>query len=234
MKSSSPAVSRWAIGSWKRTLHALILGLLQPVVPIALFGGLAPLLFDTRGALLEPPRPLAFAAVVVVASVVLALLVGAGLVGIGRVSLADLGFRRERLGAELLLGVAALSIYLACYYLVVRNMVPDAARVFRDVCTQSPSQRALLLLVGLAIALFEESVFRGYLQPALIHHLGLAGGVALTAIMFAASHPPFFTLPGFLVRLSLGLVTGLSRGQSRPLTAAITAHALLWPVVGLS
>ena len=67
-------------------------------------------------------------------------------------------------------------------------------------------------------------MFRGYLQPSLIRHLGLAGGIAVTALVFAAWHPPFFSVPGFLVRLSLGLITGALRGRDRPLIAAIAAH----------
>jgi len=117
--------TRWGIGSWKRIVHALALGLLQPVVPIALFVGLAPLLFDKGGELVSP-SPMAFAAVALVAA------------------------------------------------------------------------------------------------------------VAVTALIFAAWHPPRFALPSFLIRLVLGLVTGACRGRDRPLTGAIVAHALLWPVVGLS
>jgi membrane protease YdiL (CAAX protease family) len=91
-----------------------------------------------------------------------------------------------------------------------------------------------LLIVGVHIALFEESVFRGYLQPALVHRLGRWGGLLATAVVFAAWHPPHFHLTGFLVRLGRGFVTGLLRGADRPLFAAVVAHALLWPVVGLA
>ena len=80
----------------------------------------------------------------------------------------------------------------------------------------------------------ESAVRMGYTQPALIDRLGLAGGVAVTALIFAAWHPPFFTVTNFFVRLSLGLVTGVSRGRDRPLTAALVAHAGLWAVVGLA
>lgn len=225
--------ARWEIGSWQRVVHASVLGLLQPVVPIALFAGLAPLLFDAAGELVSP-SPMAFAAVVLVAAVALGVLLGGGLVAVGRVSLGALGFRRDRLALESALGLGALVVYLACYYLIVRSLMPSADSIFRSVVSQTPSQRALLLLVGLAIAIFEESVFRGYLQPSLVHHLGLVGGVVVTALIFAAWHPPRFALPSFLIRLVLGLVTGACRGRDRPLTGAIAAHALLWPVVGLS
>jgi membrane protease YdiL (CAAX protease family) len=229
----TPAGPRWAIGSLGRIAHATILGLLQPVVPIAFFVGLGSMLFDGEGALV-PPGPLTFAVVALVAAVALALLVGGGLVALGRVSPANLGLRRDRFGRELLLGVVGLAVYLACFAAIVSVSSPDADRTFRAVLSQSPAERALFLLVGMAIAFYEEPVFRGYLQPALIERLGFPGGVAVTALVFAAWHPPHFNVTGFFVRLSLGLVTGLLRGRDRPLTAALTAHALLWAVLGLS
>lgn len=233
MADSERRAARFSAGSWKRIVHALLLGLLQPVVPVSIFVGLGPLLFAGREALV-PPGPLTFVAVAGVGAVGLAVLVGGGLFAIARVSPAELGFRREALGRELLLGVLGLGVYLLCFDVIVRALLPDADHVFHNLLTQSPGERALLLVVGLAIALFEEPVFRGYLQPALVERLGLAGGVAVTALVFAAWHPPHFTLPSFLVRLSLGLVTGALRARDRPLTAAVTAHTLLWAVVGLS
>ena len=219
-----PRTPRWPVGGVARIAHGTILGLLQPLVPISLFVGLGPFLFDGERLGLVP----------VVGAVVLALLVCGGLVGLGRVSLADLGLRRDRIWRELLLGAGCLAVYLACFVLIVWARVPDSGSTFQRVASQSFAERALLLLVGLAIAFFEEPVFRGYLQPALIARLGFPGGIAVTALFFAAWHPPHFNLTSFLVRLSLGVVTGLARGRDRPLTAALTAHALLWAVVGLA
>jgi membrane protease YdiL (CAAX protease family) len=153
---------------------------------------------------------------------------------IARVSLADLGLRSERIGREVLLGVGGLVVYLGCFAAIVWACLPDSATTFHAVLAWSLPQRALFLMIGIAIAVFEESVFRGYLQPTLIHRLGYVGGIAVTAVVFAAWHPPLFSVAGFLVRLSLGLVTGLSRGRDRPLTAAITTHALLWAALGLA
>jgi len=230
---SSANRPRWPLGSPKRIAHAALLGVLQPVVPLALFVGLGPVLFDREGAL-APPGPLAFASVVLVAALALAVLVGGGLSWLGRVSPGALGLRRDRLGRGLLIGLGALAVYLGSFALILWATRPDAAQILRAVLSLSVGERALFLVVGLAIALFEEPVFRGYLQPALIARLGWAGGVAVTALVFAAWHPPHFSVPGFLIRLSLGLVTGLTRGRDQPLTAAIVAHTLLWPVLGLS
>jgi hypothetical protein len=75
------------VEDWKRVAHALCLGFLQPVVPIALFGGLSALLFDPEGEL-RPRRALTFLAVAAVGVIVPAVLVGGGLLGLGRLSLA--------------------------------------------------------------------------------------------------------------------------------------------------
>lgn len=225
------------MGSSSRILHGLLLGLLQPIVPMVMFAGLAPLLFSEDRTALKP-RPLTFLVVAAVGAGLLAVLVGGGVLKIGRIGPAELGFRRGRTAIEVVFGVLGLIVYLACFAAIVHALLPDPGRIVRHVLSQSAGERLLFLFVGLTIAIFEESVFRGYLQPALVHRLGLGFGVILTAIIFAAWHPipkpPHFSFPGFLVRLSLGLITGLSRGRDRPLTAAITTHALIWPVLGLT
>ena len=67
------------------------------------------------------------------------------------------------------------------------------------------------------------------------HGLPGAGRVRiLTAFLFAAWHPPHFHLLGFVIRLALGVATGVLRGADRPLFAAFLAHALVWPIVGLA
>jgi membrane protease YdiL (CAAX protease family) len=98
----------------------------------------------------------------------------------------------------------------------------------------SLSQRILFVILGLAIALWEESVFRGYLQPALIARAGAVGGVALTALIFAIWHPPSFHLLGMSARLVQGCVLGALRGRDRPLAAAVVAHWLYWSVFGVT
>ena len=97
--------------------------------------------------------------------------------------------------------------------------------------TYSASQRALFFFIGLIAAFSEESIFRGYLQPALTNRFGSAVGIVVTATFFAAYHLQFAPLR--LLSLALiGLVYGVLRGRDRSLVAPGVAHALCWAVLG--
>jgi membrane protease YdiL (CAAX protease family) len=225
---------RFAPRSVARIVHGLLLGLFQPVVPICMWVGLGSLLFDAHGNLLPPSAP-ALGATLFVPLLPNALLVGLGLLVLGRVSLRDLGWRRpERPLREGVLALCGLAAYLAVFALAVLCAGSDAGPVFAEVLSYPASSRLLLLVAGAHIAFFEESVFRGYLQPALIGRLGVPVGIVATAVVFAAWHPPHFHVLGFVIRLGLGLATGALRGADRPLLAAFLAHAMLWAVVGLA
>jgi membrane protease YdiL (CAAX protease family) len=225
---------RFPVGSGPRIAHALALAFLQPVVPVSVLVGLGSWLFDATGAL-RPPGLVELAAVALVPLVPNLLLLGGGLVGLGRVSPRDLGWHRPAKPLYAMVGpLAAIVAYLAVYAAVIASLADHPSAVWLTIRSYSVPSRALLLLLGLHVALYEETVFRGYLQPALVRRLGLAGGVAVTALLFAAWHPPHFHLAGFLVRLGLGLATGILRGEDRSLMAAFLAHALIWPIVGLA
>lgn len=232
--TTGPADPRFGPGSWKRILHALGLGLFQPAVPISIWACLAWLLFDASGKL-RPPGLVALTATFLVPLVPNTLLVGLGLVGLGRISLRDLGWTRpENPLREIALGLVGLAAFLAAMALVVATTGRHPQAVLTTALSYPISSRVLFLIAGAHIAFFEETVFRGYLQPALIARLGRWGGPIATAVVFAAWHPPFFTLAGFLVRLGLGLATGALRGTDRSLMAPFIAHACLWPFVGLA
>lgn len=232
--ADDPRTPRCAPGSVGRIVHALGLGFLQPVVPLCIFVGLASLLFDTSGNL-KPPGLLALIATLLVPLLPNAMLVGLALVKFGRTSLRDLGwFMPSRPLLELAKGLVGLAVYLAVYAGAVVGLGHDAHSTFATALAYPLSSRLLLLMVGAHIAFFEESVFRGYLQPALMKRFGYLGGLLLTAVLFAAWHPPYFHVVGFVIRLGLGLVTGVLRGTDRSLMAPAVAHALLWAVVGLA
>lgn len=73
-----------------------------------------------------------------------------------------------------------------------------------------PQQLWLWLAVNLGVAvLAEELLFRAWLQPVLVARLGVARGVALTALLFGAAHLPFsplFALVAGVAGLGYGLV----------------------------
>ena len=71
--------------------------------------------------------------------------------------------------------------------------------------------------------LFEETIFRGVLLPVAARHLGTAGGIALSAAVFAIAHLSLGEFPPLLV---LGLGLGWLRWRSGRLASCVLMHAL--------
>jgi len=80
---------------------------------------------------------------------------------------------------------------------------------------------ALVLVVVVAQPLFEELIFRAFLQPLLVQNLGDRGGVALTSVLFALLHGPAFFLPIF----ALSLLLGALKLRTQRLAASWAVHA---------
>jgi len=62
------------------------------------------------------------------------------------------------------------------------------------------------LAAVIIVPLFEELIFRGFLQSLLIERLGERRGLSLTAALFALMHGPSAFLPIFVLALVLGVV----------------------------
>lgn len=94
-----------------------------------------------------------------------------------------------------------------------------------------PPLQLWVLLTGSALVIFsavaEEFYFRGFLQPAMVGHLGPVGGIALTAAAFASIHIlGGASNPVALLNLFLGgLFFGLLAWNQHGIFAASTAHA---------
>jgi membrane protease YdiL (CAAX protease family) len=232
---AKPDEGRWPIASGRRLAHALALALLQPVVPVVSLVFLGPLLFDNEGGLREPTL-LALLAVAAAGGIALALLLGPGLLIAGRISLSALGFRRIAAPRAALLSLAGAAVCVAAIFLglALFGEAGAPASVLDKLASYSPLQRALFIVLGLQIALYEETIFRGYLQPTLTAKLGVAGGLVLTAVLYAVYHPPHFHLVGIVARLLQGLTYGVLRESSRSLVPSTFAHALYWAVFGLT
>ena len=91
--------------------------------------------------------------------------------------------------------------------------------IFKSATTAPRAARDVLAMV-----LAEELLFRAWLQPMLVARLGVARGIALTALLFGAAHLPFsplFALVAGVAGLGYGLVFHLS-GRLWP---ALLLHA---------
>lgn len=88
---------------------------------------------------------------------------------------------------------------------------------------EGPSFLLLVLFVGIGAPIFEEILFRGFLQPAAIRRLGPALGIGLTSLVFGAVHLQLLQFPGLA---AFGAVLGFVAYRTNALLAPITAHML--------
>lgn len=99
-----------------------------------------------------------------------------------------------------------------------------AQQPFFDLLARSEGW-TLLLLVAVLVALqplFEELIFRSFLQPLLVQNLGDRGGVVMTSLCFALLHGTAYFLPIF----GLSLLLGALKLRTQRLTASWAVHAL--------
>ncbi|MCW5965538.1 MAG: CPBP family intramembrane metalloprotease [Bryobacterales bacterium] len=88
-----------------------------------------------------------------------------------------------------------------------------------------------LLVVGIGAVtfgpLFEELIFRGFLQPLFGKLLGIMPGILATALLFALPHGPQYGWhwQHLLVITSAGVIFGLIRWRAASTTASTIAHA---------
>jgi membrane protease YdiL (CAAX protease family) len=86
-----------------------------------------------------------------------------------------------------------------------------------------PALACFALTAVVLAPLFEETIFRGVLLPVAARQLGAAGGVALSALVFAVAHLSLGELPPLLV---LGLGLGWLRWTGGRLSSCVMMHAL--------
>jgi len=155
-----------------------------------------------------------------------------GLGRIGRVSLRDLGWRTEHWPHQVALGVVGAAVLSAGLVILLTPLgALDPMATLDTIGGYSMGQRAFFAAVGIQAALAEETLFRGYLQAALMRRTGAAAATAITAALFALSHLSLSPIR-LLGLFWIGLVLGALRGRDRPLIAPAVAHALLWAVWG--
>lgn len=137
----------------------------------------------------------------------------------------------ERPGRDVILG--ALFVSLPLYALSAAMLFAAGAwepgRATPTAPGQAPAAPAAGALVGLWVvfallpALAEELMYRGVIQPAIVHRWGAAWGIGVTAGLFSFFHmEPAGLLPRFL----MGAWFGYLAWRTRSLWASTWAHAL--------
>jgi membrane protease YdiL (CAAX protease family) len=157
-----------------------------------------------------------------------------GLLRFGRTTMQAVGWRFDRPWPALALGFAggALCILWWGTVVVAFGMYrPDA--IVQRILAYSVPQRLQFLVLGLEAALLEETLFRGYLQHALVERMGLPAGIAVTAASFVLYNFQILRNPvGLVVGIGTALLLGALRGRDRSLLTPGIAHFLIWQVLG--
>ncbi len=213
-------------------LHAFGVCILQPLVPGATLALFRRYIIDGDELARSIPAWVLVAITLTGASAV-ALVVRGLILEAGRLKPADIGWRRERPGRAIALGLLGAAAATASLLLAAGAFGADLGEGLHQMLHYSVSQRILFASVGLSLALAEESAFRGFLQPQLVQRMGLPAGYALTAVFFACWHFPLFHVDSMLARFGQGLVFGALRGRDRSLVTPVIAHATYWAFVGL-
>lgn len=131
--------------------------------------------------------------------------------------LESLGFHKTTAHGLLLAGLGGLA--LAIGISVVANFIktPKVDTPF-DQLANTPLSMALLALTAIVAApLFEEMVFRGFLQPLFSRTLGSALGILVTAVLFGGLHASEYQFAWqYVAAISLvGIALGILRARTK-------------------
>jgi membrane protease YdiL (CAAX protease family) len=220
-------------GKQGRIVHALVLIVIQAlafVFGVACVGRIVGLDTDNafgggRGALLV---------VTAIGMLQVVGVIGVGLLWWGRLTLRALGWRYDGF-FDVVLGLGGLAAMVASALAVVVLSGGDVPALGQEVLGFTLPQRAQILLIGLFAAFTEETLFRGYLQPALIGKLGYATGILAGAGVFAVYHVPLTPrVSSLLAKFAYGLVLGFLRGRDRSLLRSSVAHFAFVQVMGFA
>ncbi|HEY3588122.1 MAG TPA: CPBP family intramembrane glutamic endopeptidase, partial [Myxococcaceae bacterium] len=216
------------MGSGARLAHALLLVALLALTRIV---GFVLLAWITGRADLGVIDGWTFAALLAGSVLSLGGVIGLGLLVWGRVSLAELGWRAERLGPDLLKGAVGGAVCCGIVLLISLSQGATTGETLQAWWQVPVLERLLGMLIGVEAALTEETLFRGDLQPTLQRVLGRGPGQLLTAVLFALYHLRF-GFWGLLAKTAFGLVFGLLRDRTGRLVSPAVAHWISWTVLG--
>lgn len=138
------------------------------------------------------------------------------------------------LGRDVVIGVTGFAVCAGWLALVMLAVGGTAAirEVVDAIAAYSPSQRVCFIAIGVCGgAIAEESLYRGYLQPALVGKLGVVGGIVLTSLLFSLLHFNFNPI-SVVSKFLLGCTYGVIAWRTGSLTAPAVTHALVWVVIG--
>lgn len=137
----------------------------------------------------------------------------------------SLGWRPARI-SPVILGLGGVLLALGVSAIASLLHTPQVKSPF-DKLMQSGWMVALLALFAIVLGpVFEELVFRGFLQPLLSRTFGLVAGILLTAALFGCLHGPEYSWAWqYVLAVSLaGVVFGILRAKTNSIIPSTIMH----------
>jgi membrane protease YdiL (CAAX protease family) len=141
-----------------------------------------------------------------------------------------LGWRRLETGrmkrSISYLGLIASGILLSVLVEFVSGIFQPKGELPIETIFQDRRSALVLMLMSVLLApLFEETIFRGYIYPAIARRLGIATSVVITGTLFGLLHAP--QLWGGWVQIGLLILVGIIFTYARATTGTVVASYLL-------
>ena len=175
---------------WGYSDLALVLGLL--VASIALIVLVCGMLAFTVPALRDDPTPLLLPTQFALYLFIYLCFFVVFKLRYGKPVFASLGWRQTAIH-PVVLAVGGAALALAISALAAAIHTPKVKSPIDEI-TKTPLSLAVFAVMAVTIApLFEELLFRGFIQPLLSRSLGVTAGVVLTAALFGALHAPEYS-----------------------------------------
>jgi membrane protease YdiL (CAAX protease family) len=143
----------------------------------------------------------------------------------GKPVFTSLGWRRVNFN-PVLAGIGGIALAFLVNFVAFLLHTPKVSSPL-DKLTDSPLMLAMFGIIAVTIApLFEELFFRGFLQPLLSRSLGMASGIVLTALLFAAPHGPQYSWAWqYIAAIFLvGVVLGVVRARTNSIIPTTIIH----------
>ena len=143
----------------------------------------------------------------------------------GQPVFASLGWRRSKFNLAIAAvgGVLLAFLVSALAYLLHTPQVPSPVESLMS----SPALLAVFGVMAITVApLFEELLFRGFLQPLLSRTFGVVAGILITAVVFGSLHAPEYSFAWqYAVAVSIvGAVLGWVRFASNSIIPSTVMH----------
>jgi membrane protease YdiL (CAAX protease family) len=155
---------------------------------------------------------------------------------VGRQDPRTLTWPSKNIARDVVLGVVGFGVCVGWIALILLGLggAPAVQEFVDGIVAFTSPQRLCFIAIGIfGACVAEESLYRGYLQPAMVRKLGVVGGILLTSLIFSVLH--FNPNPVSIVsKFLLGATYGVLAWRTGSLVAPGVTHALVWFVIGAS